>query len=126
MKITWDLGKDITYEVLIENLGGYEQAKNHRDYLIDFGDEFNRPNKYEVDKINSALLQYRREHGIYEVGDPLVSRCNNEFRLFTYEAISGKNITVKCKKGKAYCYPKKWFQHATDAEIKANKRLEVG
>jgi len=29
---------------LIEQLGGYEKTKDHRDYLIDFGNEFNRPN----------------------------------------------------------------------------------
>jgi hypothetical protein len=57
---------------LIEQLGGYEKTKDHRDYLIDFGNEFNRPNKYEVNKINNALLEYRRQHNIFEVGDQYV------------------------------------------------------
>ena len=111
---------------LIEQLGGYEKTKDHRDYLIDFGNEFNRPNKYEVNKINNALLEYRSKHNIFEVGDKVVSRCaDKEIRIFTYQETIGRNILVKCKKGKGYCYPKKWFSHANDAEIKAGKRLEV-
>ncbi|WP_166169060.1 hypothetical protein [Acinetobacter sp. SA01] len=59
-------------------------------------------------------------------GDLVVSRCaNKETRIFKYEKTIGKNIVVRCKKGKGYCYPKKWFSHATDEEIKACKRLEV-
>lgn len=50
---------------LIEQLGGYEKTKDHRDYLIDFGNEFNRPNKYEVNKINNALLEYRRQQQLF-------------------------------------------------------------
>ncbi len=111
---------------LIEQLGGYEKTKDHRDYLIDFGNEFNRPNKYEVNKINNSLLEYRSKHNIFEVGDKVVSRCaDKEIRIFTYQETIGRNILVKCKKGKGYCYPKKWFSHANDAEIKAGKRLEV-
>ena len=111
---------------LIEQLGGYEKTKDHRDYLIDFGNEFNRPNKYEVNKINNALLEYRSKHNIFEAGDKVVSRCaDKEIRIFTYQETIGRNILVKCKKGKGYCYPKKWFSHANDAEIKAGKRLEV-
>ena len=111
---------------LIEQLGGYEKTKDHRDYLIDFGNEFNRPNKYEVNKINNALLEYRRQHNIFEVGDKVVSRCaDKEIRIFTYQETIGRNILVKCKKGKGYCYPKKWFSHANDEEIKAGKRLGV-
>ena len=75
---------------------------------------------------NKANLEYRRQHNIFEVGDKVVSRCaDKEIKIFTYQETIGKNILVKCKKGKGYCYPKKWFSHANDAEIKAGKRLEV-
>ena len=75
---------------------------------------------------NKANLEYRRQHNIFEVGDKVVSRCaDKEIRIFTYQETIGRNILVKCKKGKGYCYPKKWFSHANDAEIKAGKRLEV-
>ena len=46
---------------LIEQLGGYERAKEH---LNDFNESFG----YWCD-LNKELLEYRREHGIYEVGD---------------------------------------------------------
>ena len=75
---------------------------------------------------DKAALENRRQHNIYEDGDLVVSRCNaKETRIFKYETTIGKNILVKCKKGKCYCYPKKWFSHANDAEIEAGKRLEV-
>ena len=75
---------------------------------------------------NKANLEYRRQHNIFEAGDKVVSRCaDKEIRIFTYQETIGRNILVKCKKGKGYCYPKKWFSHANDAEIKAGKRLEV-
>ena len=73
-----------------------------------------------------AALEHSRQHNIFEVGDKVVSRCaDKEIRIFTYQETIGRNILVKCKKGKGYCYPKKWFSHANDAEIKAGKRLEV-
>ena len=102
---------------LIERLGGYEAAKkkySERPFAFVWGD------------IGEALLSYRRQHNIFEVGDKVVSRCaDKEIRIFTYQETIGRNILVKCKKGKGYCYPKKWFSHANDAEIKAGKRLEV-
>ncbi|QQN40504.1 hypothetical protein [Acinetobacter sp. CS-2] len=108
------------YERVISDFGGYEKCK----------DILNQPN---IDFIMNAqglrehMLEYRRQHNIFEDGDLVVSRCNaKETRIFKYETTIGKNIVVKCKKGKVYCYPKKWFSHATDSEIKAGKRLEVG
>ncbi|WP_180110745.1 hypothetical protein [Acinetobacter sp. YH12098] len=103
---------------LIEQLGGYEKAKirlGSCDITLAYYQELDR-----------QLLEYRRQHNIFEEGDNVVSRCNDkETRIFKYETTIGKNIVVKCKKGKGYCYPKKWFSHANDAEIKAGKRLEV-
>lgn len=111
---------------LIEQLGGYEKAKNHRDYLIDFGNEFNRPNKYEVDKINNALLQHRRDHGIYEVGD-LVVKTNERLRFSHVRIVIATTASGGAcldYAGFGYKYPA--IRHATDAEIEAGKRLEVG
>lgn len=107
------------YERVISDFGGYEKCR----------DILSQPN---IDFIMNAqglrehMLEYRRQHNIFESGDPVVSRCaDKETRIFTYQETIGKNILVKCKKGKGYCYPKKWFSHANDAEIKAGKRLEV-
>lgn len=115
---------------LIERLGGYEKAENHRDYLIDFGNEFNRPNKYEVDKINNALLQYRREHGIYEVGDfVFYTGRANDADLYCLKEVYNEHSFAVGSNGADKDF---WtlfleeIRHATDAEIEAGNRLEVG
>ena len=103
---------------LIEQLGGYEHLNGFYKRAVAHG--------FTLTEIKEELLKYRRQHNIFEVGDKVVSRCaDKEIRIFTYQETIGRNILVKCKKGKGYCYPKKWFSHANDAEIKAGKRLEV-
>ena len=110
---------------LIEQLGGYEKTKDHRDYLIDFGNEFNRPNKYEVNKINNALLEYRSKHNIFEVGDYFVNYADDA----VYTALSiDQNNRMHGKSGdkNVWTYFGRFgLRHATDEEIKAGKRLEV-
>ena len=102
---------------LIEHFGGYEKCKDIVNQpLVDFA--------MNAQALREAMLEYRREHGIFEVGDKVVSRCaDKETRIFKYETEIGKNIIVKCKKGLVYCYPKKWFAHATPEEIAAGHRL---
>ena len=103
---------------LIKQLGGYEHLNGFYKRAVAHG--------FTLTEIKEELLKYRRQHNIFEVGDKVVSRCaDKEIRIFTYQETIGRNILVKCKKGKGYCYPKKWFSHANDAEIKAGKRLEV-
>ncbi|MEQ1419480.1 hypothetical protein [Acinetobacter indicus] len=96
---------------LIEQLGGYERAKNHRDYLIDFGNEFNRPNKYEVNKINNALLEYRRQHNIFEEGDKVIYLILGNDVITYDDWLKTQNSNL--------------IRHATPEEIAAGKRLEV-
>ena len=107
---------------LIEQFGGYERAKHEFEMIKEMKPIY----PGEIETNDRLLLDYRRQHNIFEVGDKVVSRCaDKEIRIFTYQETIGRNILVKCKKGKGYCYPKKWFSHANDAEIKAGKRLEV-
>ena len=107
---------------LIEQLGGYKRAKHEFEMIKEMKSIY----PGEIETNDRLLLEYRRQHNIFEVGDKVVSRCaDKEIRIFTYQETIGRNILVKCKKGKGYCYPKKWFSHANDAEIKAGKRLEV-
>ena len=107
---------------LIEQLGGYERAKHEFEMIKEMKPTY----PGEIETNDRLLLEYRRQHNIFEVGDKVVSRCaDKEIRIFTYQETIGRNILVKCKKGKGYCYPKKWFSHANDAEIKAGKRLDV-
>ena len=119
--ITWDLGRDITYEVLIENLGGYESAKYK---LRDNG-------SLHAERLKKALLEYRRQHNIFEIGDSVLPISNYSDQVhfladwyienldFRYTTNSGSwGIIVKSLMDGAW-------RHATDEEIKAGKRLEV-
>lgn len=114
---------------LIERLGGYEKTKDHRDYLIDFGNEFNRPNKYEVNKINNALLKYRRQHNIFEVGDKVVFTDILNSCVVTFESTETDPMQIvwlTYPDGTAgYVFHLNKIKHATDEEIKAGKRLKV-
>lgn len=125
MNITWDLGKDVTYEIFIANLGGYEKAKaeceaRKRSGIVPAG-------------LERALLQYRREHGIFEVGDKVVFKNTND--SFNRNGL-GKNEILKIIdinfmdylmfNISAHGFGQDRFRHATDTEIEAGKRLEVG
>ena len=118
--ITWDLGKDITYEVLIENLGGYETAKS----------KLRENGSLHAERLKKALLEYRRQHNIFEVGDKVVH---------IYDSGNSMLFTVKDITDHGYSFGNDWgwrgvisnmgvghaFRHATTKEIKAGKRLEV-
>lgn len=106
---------------LIEKLGGYDKAKAHRDYLIDFGNEFNRPNKFEVDKLNDALLQYRRENNIFEVGDLVVHPKFDNKKIYEIIKIKGDLFTVFYDRN-SHSF-RSDLRHATPEEIKAGYRL---
>ncbi len=93
---------------LIEQLGGYEAAKNF------LGSVSNNKSPREI--LTRELSAYRRQHNIFEVGDKVAwinSIAPNDPRLFEIE----ENLGEK---------PDTWsLRHATDEEIKAGKRLEV-
>lgn len=92
---------------LIEQLGGYEKAKSK---LRDNG-------SLHAERLKKALLQYRRQHNIFEVGDKVVVKAHpfwpEDYMILTVEQ---EHI------GKWYMSA---WRHATDEEIKAGKRLEV-
>ena len=106
---------------LIEQLGGYEAAKNQaKDKSIGF-----------LVDINNELLEYRRQHNIFEVGDSVLPISNYSDQVhfladwyienldFRYTTNSGSwGIIVKSLMDGAW-------RHATNEEIKAGKRLEV-
>jgi len=92
------------YERVISDFGGYEKCK----------DILSQPN---IDFIMNAqglrehMLEYRRQHNIFEVGDRFV--IDGLFGVFY--ANDGNIPYLDYNK----------IRHATDAEIKAGKRLEV-
>ena len=96
---------------LIEQLGGYEAAKAEGE-------------KWGFDDfLNNQLLEYRRKHNIFEVGDKVVSKNGCELvSEITY--LQGGLAKIKNEKFD-HVYSLQDFRHATDEEIKAGKRLEV-
>ncbi|UUN99170.1 hypothetical protein I9054_006895 [Acinetobacter bereziniae] len=97
---------------LIEQFGGYDVAKEKYQSLSDLDvitiGPFEVPAKpYFKDE----LLEYRRQHNIFEAGDAMVipSRGNG---IFHFNALFSDSDIAEAR-------------HATDAEIKAGKRLEV-
>ena len=106
---------------LIEQLGGYQAAKEFLNETLN--------NKYPNEILNRELLEYRRQHNIFEVGDSILPISNHSDQVhflsawyienldFRYTTNSGSwGIIVKSLMGGAW-------RHATDEEIKAGRRL---
>lgn len=104
---------------LIEQLGGYEKAKK----------ELNSPSNTNVFfqcEIEQALLEYRRQHNIFEEGDICKLKIKHDFGLYKFRRIEGDRIYLEDRLGFAeFGINKGVVEHATDKEIKAGKRLEV-
>jgi hypothetical protein len=118
---------------LIEQLGGYEAAKTKRDQinstlenseLLGGGDA--KEGLYErLESIEQALLEYRRQHNIFEPDDYIIH--DGELKVFAMWSSAVKGCAYI---GYAYAENgemahKDEFRHATGEEIKAGKRLEV-
>lgn len=84
--------------------------------------------------LDAELLQYRREYGIFELGDlttHLTTRAilrvvgiedsSRHYRFIKVEALNPKNDGSVSD-----CFNSLWFQlkHATDEEIKVGRRLD--
>ena len=106
---------------IFEKYGGYKKAKEKRDdishtldnsELLGGGDA--REGLYErLESIDKALLEYRRQRNIYEVGDWIVMDSHKpEYQLYqiTKDDMGSQWINLV------------EFRHATDEEIKAGKR----
>lgn len=110
---------------LIEQLGGYEKAKaflNATSFTIDELIMMQRSG-LRSQHVEKALLEYRRQHNIYEAGDLVVSKNGCELvSEITY--LQGGLAKIKNEKFD-HVYSLQDFRHATDEEIKAGKRLEV-
>ena len=110
---------------LIEQLGGYEATKEKYKALSDSDMitigliEFSAKDYFE-----DELLEYRRQHNIFEESDKIV---------FVDDFMHGELMTVAwTRKGEVWmdegakrCTDLSMIRHATDEEIKAGKRLEV-
>lgn len=108
---------------LIERLGGYEKAKNHRDYLASYGSEFAGVSQKEINELNTALLKYRRQHNIFEPDDYIIH--DGELKVFAMwsSAVEGCAYIGYAYAENGEMAHKDEFRHATDEEIKAGRRL---
>ena len=113
---------------LIEKLGGYEKAKRELE-LKEQDSVLQCCIAVTAEMIRDALLEYRRQHNIFEVGDSILPISNHSDQVhflsawyienldFRYTTNSGSwGIIVKSLMGGAW-------RHATDEEIEAGRRL---
>ena len=112
---------------LIERLGGYEKSKRELE-LKEEDSVFQCCNAITSDMIRNALLEYRRQHNIFEVGDKVVFRecsgiggASDAIDLMTVKSIDAFGVRMT----NSLCPWAIQIRHATDEEIKAGKRLEV-
>lgn len=97
---------------LIEQMGGYEATKEKYQALSDSDMITIGPVEFSAkDYFEDELLEYRRQHNIFEYGDRFV--IDGLFGVFY--ANDGNIPYLDYNK----------IRHATPAEIKAGKRLEA-
>ena len=112
---------------LIEQLGGYERAKDglHR-LKLETKDLLTRGDLVVVEsEIDAALIEYRRQHNIFETDDYIIH--DGELKVFAMwsSAVEGCAYIGYAYAENGEMAHKDEFGHATDEEIKAGKRLEV-
>ena len=103
---------------LIEQLGGYEKAKavqirRAMDGIL---------HEYDFQLVD-ALLEHRRQHNIFEVGDKVIKTHPKNTILWPVLGVYKNGGVWLDYKG--FCWKPPRVRHATDEEIKAGKRLEV-
>ena len=108
---------------IIEQYGGYEEARKALDWL-----HKNDPiHSFMKPTLVNELLQYRRENNIYEVRDKVVYKGKAGLSgLFEIETLTktGKPKTVKTKRFGNFPCRYCEVQHATDKEIAQGYRDE--
>ena len=100
---------------MINSFDEYEAAKNQaKDKSIGF-----------LVDINNELLEYRRQHNIFEPDDYIIH--DGELKVFAMwsSAVEGCAYIGYAYAENGEMAHKDEFRHATDEEIKAGKRLEV-
>lgn len=104
---------------LIEQLGGYERAKHEFEMIKEMKPIY----PGEIETNNRLLLEYRRQHNIFEVGDFIFHPMFGA--LFEIKRIAERYVVASTKSGYETNLLIELISHATDAEIAAGKRLEA-
>jgi hypothetical protein len=116
---------------LIEKLGGYEKAKaiitqNIKDFeeAVDEVGIYHPSSGWIVhEDLVKELLEYRRENNIYELGDKIV--FIDKFMHDEVMTVSdGNNVALWMDNDTKHAVIE-MVRHATDAEIDANRRLDL-
>ena len=102
-------------DFVIDGFGGYEKAKAVLD----------NPNAHllhNIEGLKQRLLEYRRQHNIFEVGDNVVFINQNMSSSVkaVKEILNDTHVSFNF-----HGFHIELIRHATDAEIEAGKRLEV-
>lgn len=110
---------------LIERLGGYDRAKHEFEMIKEMKPIYSG----EIETNDRLLLEYRRQHNIFEQGDAVVRRWNNQVYYLIVDIDNNgqeflihkdKNAKFKdCKISDLVCN----FTHAEPEEIAAGHRL---
>jgi hypothetical protein len=102
---------------LVERLGGYEYLNEFYKRAVAHG--------FTLTEIKEELLKYRRQHNIFEPDDYIIH--DGELKVFAMwsSAVEGCAYIGYAYAENGEMAHKDEFRHATDAEIKAGKRLEV-
>lgn len=109
---------------LIEQLGGYEKAKeflNAKSYTID---ELVMMQRYGLrpQHVEKALIEHRRQHNIYEVGDGVSHPIFSS--IFTIDKVQSYSVLATTNTGYHTSLKTELIRHATDKEIVQGYRDE--
>lgn len=106
---------------LIELLGGYEKAK------AEFAEQLKAEKQYPNEKENNEriLLDYRRVHNIFEIGDQIVSTLKgDDFWMRCVCTIEAFHKKMAITNGAGHTIHHYEYRHITNAEREANRRLD--
>lgn len=108
---------------IIEQLGGYEKAKRELQ-LKEQNSVLQCCIAVTAEMIRDALLEYRRQQNIFDAGDLVIDTNYKDSDVQEIKSVNGNRIEV-FHKNKSYYFATFIFsfRHATDAEIKAGRRL---
>lgn len=113
---------------LIEQLGGYRMAKEVMDSIPKDGRSYTITRDdtgiiFNTSELHNALLEYRRAHNIFEMGDYIIH--DGELKVFAMwsNAINGCAYIGYAYAEDGEMAHKDEFRHATDAEIEVEHRL---
>ena len=76
--------------------------------------------------LRDQMLEYRRQHNIYELGDLVVVKSGSQENILNVQMFKDEFIRAFISDSTKYSFGHMInFRHATDAEIKAGRRLDL-